>query len=153
MNSVKIQIGESVIKWQNHVKRMDNQWNIPDLVRAYCSVENGLLNRVYSLLNFSIAWQLKSPTSGYKTFTMRWRPIVGLWLLSARLSGCCHIDVSPIYILNFLTRYLDEKQHHYPDIYFKTIVEDLWRWYGIYYQAICYFQWLCFTKRMRHYVT
>ena len=47
---MKIQKGKSQIKWQNqkfkHIKRMNNNCHIPDLVQAVSYVENGGLNLV-----------------------------------------------------------------------------------------------------------
>ena len=48
----KIQNGKYLIKWQNqtikHIKRIENNCHIPDLVQAYSYEENGGLNLVYS---------------------------------------------------------------------------------------------------------
>jgi hypothetical protein len=47
---MKIQDGKSLIKWQNqmtkHIKRMDNDCHIPDLVQAFSNEENVGLNLV-----------------------------------------------------------------------------------------------------------
>ena len=46
----KFQNGKSLIKWQNqkiiHIKRMNNNCQIPNLVQAFSDVENGSLNLV-----------------------------------------------------------------------------------------------------------
>ena len=42
LNPMKIQKGKSLIKWQNqttkHIKRMDNNCHIPDLIQAFSNV-------------------------------------------------------------------------------------------------------------------
>ena len=47
---MKIENGKSLIKWQNqkhkHIKRIDNNCHIPDLVHAFSYVQNGGLNLV-----------------------------------------------------------------------------------------------------------
>ena len=47
---MKFQNRKSLIKWQNHrikhIKRMDNNCHIPDLVQAFSNLENGGLNLV-----------------------------------------------------------------------------------------------------------
>ena len=48
LNSEENSKRKVLIKWQNqmikHIKQMDNNCNIPDLVQAFSNVENGGLN-------------------------------------------------------------------------------------------------------------
>ena len=51
--------------------------------------------------DFVLRVQLRT-TSGYRIFSLHWRPIGGLRLLSALWMGCCLFDIFPISILNFI---------------------------------------------------
>ena len=53
LNHKNTELRGNVIKWQNqklkHIKRIDNNYHIPDFVQAFSSVENGRLNLVLKL--------------------------------------------------------------------------------------------------------